>query len=176
MAKKAGSVDHSKKTEEQTGFANLGMEVGAAGETQDGSELESVALPGPPGLADVSPDLLDRDVVVPTIEAETLPIVLGVPDDAPAPAFVEIRVALPMIVDRFDQRKHGYASGRVDCELTGELGEGFRRLLVGCRNSHLMYKLNGKDTHVETGADLIRYLVSQAVAEFAVQTGDGVLG
>jgi len=63
----------------------------------------------------------------------------------------------------------------MDCELTGELGEGFRRLLIGCRNTHLMYTLNGRETHVETGADLIRYLVSQAVAEFGSQTGDGVL-
>ena len=72
--------------------------------------------------------------------------------------------ALPVYAGPLDESKidMGYVPTRVDCDLTGPLGQMFKRLLLGCRNLHLTYRMNGRETHVETGADLVRYLVSRA--------------
>ena len=78
--------------------------------------------------------------------------------------------ALPVYTGPLDESKidMGYVPTRVDCDLTGPLGQMFKRLLLGCRNLHLTYRMNGRETHVETGADLVRYLVSMV----DVPTGD----
>jgi hypothetical protein len=87
------------------------------------------------------------------------------------PTVVSMDVDLPFFIGPIDTEKHGYISSRIDCTLTGEMGATFRRLLLGCREKHLTYSFNGRMTHVESGSDLVRWLVEQ-VADQMRELGD----
>jgi len=76
-----------------------------------------------------------------------------------APATVVLALDLPFFVGEIEPGRHGYISSRIDCTLMGEMGATFRRVLLGCREKHLTYSFNGRMTHVESGSDLVRWLV-----------------
>ena len=88
-----------------------------------------------------------------------------------APATVSMAVDLPFFIGSIEAEKHGDISSRIDCTLAGEMGATFRRLLLGCREKHLTYSFNGRMTHVESGSDLVRWLVEQ-VADQMRELGD----
>ncbi|HEY0982381.1 hypothetical protein [Schlesneria sp.] len=77
------------------------------------------------------------------------------------PETVQMELTVPCFVGEIDPNRHGYVSARIDCTLTGEMGSTFRRVLLGCREQHLTYSYNGRQTHVESGSDLVRWLVEQ---------------
>jgi hypothetical protein len=53
----------------------------------------------------------------------------------------------------------GFVPNKIDVTLDGEAGLTLRRLVIGARQEHLTYPMRGKLTHVETAADLVRWLV-----------------
>jgi len=71
----------------------------------------------------------------------------------------EVLLNLPVCLDEIDPKVHGYVSSRLDCDLTGEAGLTFKRLLLGLRAKHATYVWGGRVLHVDGPHDLIRYLM-----------------
>lgn len=84
---------------------------------------------------------------------------VGIGDEADGTVTIAMEVDFPFFIGPMDSEKHGYISSRIDCTLTGDMGATFRRLLLGCRERHLTYSFNGRMTHVESGNDLVRWMV-----------------
>ena len=77
------------------------------------------------------------------------------------PVVCELSIELALLDAREDvhDRRHGYVSTRIDCQLDGDAGITFRRLLIAARSRHLTYPVRGVMTHVESPTDLVRWLV-----------------
>lgn len=68
-----------------------------------------------------------------------------------------ISVDIPLLLN--DSGNTDYVSRRIDLTLSGDEGVFWQRLLVSARKNHLTFNGRRPDEHVETSADLVRYLV-----------------
>lgn len=68
-------------------------------------------------------------------------------------------VDIPILL--IDIEDPGYLSRRVDLTLSGEEGHFWQRALISARKLHLTFHGRRPDEHVESSADLLRYLVQK---------------
>ena len=114
----------------------------------------------PPVIGVTGEALVTGGVMTPVVPVALPGLTMGVADPQPVKlSDVVLELSILASADDVNRAQWGYISTRIDLQLDGELALTFRRLLCAAKQEHATYVMRGVVTHVESPADVVRWLM-----------------
>ena len=122
--------------------------------------LDQAASPGDESIDDGTQEVVRVGVISVPVVPVFPPI--AAPVEAPRIVdLVDVNLCVPLLADADDvnAKQWGWVSTKIDIQLDGDLALTFRRMLCAARQEHATYPQRGRMTHVESSADLVRWMI-----------------